>query len=176
MNFPDVGGNKGSNGGPSGGTFLKLKDGEKIQGVFMGDPHPFRQHWVGGRSYVCVGKAECEHCKAGDKSKFRFRINFLTKVDGVWTAKVYENGYGMYLDLKEMHEDSYELPTTLVSLSRAGEGTETKYRVMPVRDNGGMKAADFKRLAGIPLNALSDKAEEAEAPELEQDANDDLPF
>lgn len=164
MNFPDVGGGK-SGGGPGSGTFLKLKDGDKVQGVFMGDPAIFRQHWVGGRSHLCPGKAECEHCQAGDKAKFRFRINFLTKVDGVWMAKVFENGYGMYLDLKEMHESSYDLPTTLVILSRAGEGTDTKYRVLPVKDNGELTPANFKSLAAIPLNEL--KEESPSAPESE---------
>lgn len=176
MKFPEVSNNKGSGSGIGSGVFLKLKDGEKIEGVFMGDPKIFRQHWIGGRSALCPGKAECEHCKAGDKSKFRFRINFMTKVDGVWMAKVFENGYGMYLDLKEMHEDAYDLPTTLVTLSRMGEKTETKYRVFPKKDNGGLKAPDFKKIAAIPLLELSEKPSEAAEVEDGSDANDDIPF
>jgi hypothetical protein len=175
MNFPEVKGGKGS-GGIDSGLFLKLKDGDKVQGVFMGDPTIFRQHWIGGRSSACPGKAECEHCKAGDKAKFRFRINFLTKVDGVWLAKVFENGYGMYLDLKEMHENAYDLPTTLVALSRVGEKTDTKYRVFPVKDNGGLKAQDFKKIAAVPLNELSEKPSEDAAGDDASDANEDVPF
>lgn len=173
MNFPDVGHIKGSNG-IDGGMFLKLKDGDKVSGVFMGDPAIFRQHWISGRSHLCTGKSECEHCKAGDKAKFRFRINFITKVDGVWLAKVFENGYGVYLDLKEMHESSYDLPTTLVILSRAGEKTETKYRVLPAKNNGGLTAENFKKLAAIPLNELSEKSDETTSDELGADS--DIPF
>jgi hypothetical protein len=177
MNFPDVGNSK-SGSGPSSGLFIKLKGGEKVQGVFMGDPHIFRVHWVGGRSSLCQGKESCENCKAGDKAKFRFRLNFLTKVDAVWQAKVFEQSYSTYLELKEMHESAYSLPTTLVTVSRTGEGTETRYRVLPVKDNGGLKAEHFKKLALIPLNELSDKADE-EAPAAESaEGGDsgDIPF
>lgn len=172
MKFPEVGGGKGD-GGPGNGTFLKLKDGDKVTGVFMGDPAIFRQHWIGGRSAPCQGKAECEHCKTGDKAKFRFRINMITKIDGVYVAKVFENGYGMYLDLKELHESAYDLPTTVVILSRSGEGTDTRYRVLPAKNNGGLKAEDFKKLANIPLNKLT---EEPEAPETAPETSDDIPF
>jgi hypothetical protein len=175
MNFPDVGNNKNS-GGPASGTFLKLGDGDKIQGVFQGDPHIFKQHWIGGRSVLCPGKAECEHCKANDKAKFRFRINFLTKVDGVWQAKVFEQGYGTYLELKEMHESAYELPTTFVTISRTGEKTDTRYRVLPVKDNGGLKPEHFKKLAAIPLNELGEKPEGESEPAAGDANEEDIPF
>lgn len=175
MKFPDVGG--GSKGGPAAGTFLKLKDKERAKGVFVGDPAIFRQHWIDNRSQRCEGRAECEHCKAGDKSKFRFRINFITKVDGVFVAKVFEQGYGFYKDLKEMHENDYALPETLVSLSRSGTGTNTEYRITPVKDNDGLKAADFKRIHAVPLNTLTDKEPEPiEAPADETPVEEDLPF
>ena len=176
MKFPEVGKGNGNGNGLGSGVFLKLKDGDKVQGIFVGDPSIFRQHWIGGRSSQCMGKAECEHCKGGDKPKFRFRINFLTKVDGVWVAKVFENAYGMYLDLKEMHESSYDLPSTLVTLSRTGEKTDTRYRVLPVKDNGGLKSDQLKKLAGIPLNDLSGKSDTPAEAEGEQDANEDIPF
>lgn len=156
MKFPDAGGGKGSSGG-GGGTFLKLKDGDRIKGVFRGDPAIFRQHFIKAdmKSYLCPGKADCSHCKAGDKSKFRFRLNFLTQEDNVWVAKVFEQGYGTYLELKEMHESEYDLPSSCVILSRSGEGTDTRYRVTPAKNNGGMTPADFKKLDAIPLNDLT---------------------
>lgn len=158
MKFPDLGGNNSS--GRAAGVFIKMKDGDRLQGIFKGDPHIFRQHWVSGRSHLCTGKDQCEHCKAGDKPKFRFRINFIVREDGVPVAKIFEQGYGVYKDLKEMHENSYELPETLVSISRSGEGTNTRYTIMPVKNNGGLKPAEFKNFDKIPLNQLSDKAPE----------------
>lgn len=175
MKFPDVDG--GSKGGPAAGTFLKLKDKERVKGVFVGDPVIFRQHWIENRSQLCTGKATCDHCKAGDKSKFRFRINFITKVDGVQVAKVFEQGYGFFKDLKEMHENDYNLTETLISLSRSGTGTDTEYRITPVKDNDGLKPADFKRLAAIPLNALTERDSDAiEAETNETPVESDLPF
>lgn len=163
MKFPDVKDNRGGGSG-GGGTFLKLKDGDRLKGVFRGDPAIFRQHFIKAemKSYLCEGKATCEHCKAGDKAKFRFAINFLTQEEGVWVAKVFEQGYGTYLELKEMHESEYDLPTTCVMLSRSGEGTDTRYRVTPAKDNGGLKEADIKKLDAIPLNDLKGGADERE--------------
>lgn len=173
MNFPEVGKQKGE-GSLEGGVFLKLKDGEKVKGIFVGDPQIFRLHWPKGEnSSPCAGKETCAKCKAGDKPKFRFRINFLTKADDAWVAKVWEQSYGIYLDLKEMHENAYPLPTTLVTVSRTGENQETRYRIMPVKDNGGMTPKHFETLAKIPLNKLSGESSTASEP---SDSNEDIPF
>lgn len=172
MKFPDVGG--GSNGGPDKGLFLKLKDGDKIRALFRGDPLIYRQHWIGGRSQLCTQKGDCELCKGGDKSKFRFRINVLVQQDGVWVAKVFEQGYGMFKDLKELHEGDYNLEETCLALSRSGSGTDTEYRLVPAKDNGGLKAADIKRLHAIPLIELGERA--AETAGEAADANEDVPF
>lgn len=174
MKFPEIGGGQG--GGKNAGLFVKLKDGERVMGVFRGDPSIFRQHWVDGRSSLCIGKAEgCERCAAGEKPKFRFRLNFLTKEDGIWIAKIFEGNYGTYKDLKEIHENNYSLPETLVTVSRSGEKQNTRYVIMPVKNNGNLKAADFQKLDKIPLNELSESpSTEAEAEE--GDANEDVPF
>lgn len=155
------------------GNFMKLEDGQRVKGVFRGDPKIFRTHWIGGRSHLCTGRDTCEHCKAGDKSKFRFLINFVSKVDGVWMAKVFEQGYGVYKDLKEMHENDYDLENTCITLSRSGKGTDTRYSIIPTKNNGDLKPADFKALGAVPLNPLSDDAAgDTEA----SDADEDAPF
>lgn len=165
MKFPDVGG--GANGGLGKGTFLKLKDGDRVKAIFRGDPKVFRQHWINGRSLLCSGK-ECGACAEGDKSKFRFRINVLVQQEGVWVAKVFEQGYGMFKDLKEMHENEYDLEQTCLMLSRSGTGADTEYRIIPAKDNGGIKPPDFKKLAAIPLNELGDAPDTGdEAPSRE---------
>lgn len=176
MNFPDVNQKKGE-GGLDGGVFLKLKDGDKIRGVFMGNPDILKIHWPKGEnSSLCTGKDQCALCKSGDKSKFRFRINFVTKVDEVWVAKVWEQGYGIYLDLKEMHENDYPLNSTLVTLHREGEDKDTRYRIMPVKDNGGLKPANFATLAKIPLNKLTEEPTEDAGAKQPTFTEDDIPF
>lgn len=174
MNFPDVQKPAGAGGGLGGGAYLKLEDGARVRGVFMGDPHVFRQHWPkGGQKSICTEDASCAACKAGDRAKFRFAINFMVKIDDVWQARVFENGYGTYEDLKALHAD-YGLPMTLVTLSRSGKDKETRYSIMPVKDNGGWKADNFKKLAAIPLVPL--KGENASADASPQAGEDDVPF
>lgn len=172
MNFPDVEKPAGSGNGPGAGAYLKLADGQKVRGVFMGDPHLFHQHWPkGGNKALCTQTDDCAMCKSGDRAKFRFAVNFMVKVDEVWQAKVFENGYGTYLDLKTLHED-YGLPMTLVTLSRSGTGKDTRYSIMPVKDNGGWKAENFKKLSAIPLNKFS----ESEQGSDDAMSEDDTPF
>lgn len=172
MKFPSVGGE-----GSQAGLFVRLKSGEKVLGVFRGEPKIFRQHWVGGRSSVCVGKDTCELCQAADKPAFRFRLNFLTRTDGIWMAKIFEQGYGVYQDLKALHEADYNLEETMVSITRVGEGKDTRYGIIPMRGNASMTPEHFQALAKIPLNDLTPggKAEEkTPTPEHEPGWDDNI--
>lgn len=170
MKFPEVG-NK-SNGGKSG-LFIKLKDGDKVRGVFRGDPHIYRQHWVDNRSTICSGKDVCEICKAGEKPQFRFRLNLIVNEDGIYLAKIFDGNYPTYIDLKALHDSDYDLEQTLVTISRSGEKQQTKYVIMPVKDNGGLNKEKFTKINKIPLNDLSGKGEqEAPKDELEEALED----
>jgi hypothetical protein len=171
MKFPSV---EGSGGSSSGGKlFVKLQKGGSVRGVFRGDPKVGRIHWPKGeRSSPCPG-GDCPKCASGDKSLFRFKINLITKDEGIWVAKIFENNYGVYQTLKELHEGGYNLEQTLVMISKSGEGKNTRYNVLPVANNGGLTAKDFANIAKIPLNELSAKEPVAEAAETQED---DLPF
>lgn len=168
MHFPDVGG-----GRTDGGLFVKLKNGDKINGVFRGNPEIFNLHWVNKRPVDCDGP-QCAHCKAGDKAKFRFRLNLITRVDGVYVARIFDGNYGTYLDLKDLHESGYNLEETALTIARSGEGTDTRYTVIPMPKNGGLTDKDFQAIAAIPLNTLRGEPEpapkSAEAPSQQGDA------
>jgi len=174
MKFPDI----GSTGGVAKKDRLSLKDGEAVKGVFRGDPHPFRQHWVDGSSTFCPGKGgNCQLCAAGDKSSFRFRINFVLQENGAWVAKVWEQGWKAYQDLKSLHESDYDLEKTVVKISRRGSGkNDTAYTVLPV-PNGVLGQKDLAAVSAVPLHDLSprDKAETEDDGEPEH-TEDDIPF
>jgi len=175
MKFPDVGGVSRGGAGGSGGLYVRLADGERIQGVFRGSPSIFRLHWANRQSTRCEGKDRCALCQGGDKPKFRFAINFITKEDGVWVAKIFEQGYLLYKKLKDLHENDYNLEETAVNVSRTGEELETEYNVLPAKNNGGLTAKDFKAIAAVPLNRLSEEKPEDPA-DASGDANEDVPF
>jgi hypothetical protein len=174
MKFPDIGGGRSS--GPSSGSFIKMKSGDRIQGMFRGDPSPFKQHWVNNRSVICPGKDNCQHCAGGDKPKFRFRINFVTQENGAWVAKVFDGNYGTFKLMKEMHESDYNLEETYVTVSRSGEKNDTRYSILPVKNNGGLKAADIKAIMQIELIPLTQEAAATGADESDDEDSEDIPF
>jgi hypothetical protein len=137
-----------------GKNFLKLKAGDKVKGIFRGEPLDFRIHWITGRSSECPGLATCEHCKTGTKSAFRFRINFITKENDAYVAKILEQGWTTYELLESLHEP-YNLEKTVVEITRRGEGLNTSYTVVPLPPpNGAVSPELEKKLAAIALHDL----------------------
>lgn len=173
MKFPDT------EGSMDGKNYLKLKDKESARGVFRGDPYLFRIHWTGQKSAVCSG-VSCPHCKVGEKSSFRFRINFLLRENDQFVAKIWEQGWKVYLQLKALHESDYDLEKTTVKVSRTGsDKNDTSYAVLPV-PNGILSPEGEAKLRGIPLHDLA-VFESAESPEEKTPSSDshfdeDVPF
>jgi hypothetical protein len=151
MNFPNS-----SPKNPKSGIFIKLNDGEKVHGLFRGDPVLFKIHWINKKAFPCLEDL-CEHCREGDKAKFRFRINIIVEQDKVFVAKIFENNYGVYKDLKALHENGYNLEETYVSITRQGINQSTKYSILPVKQNGGLTEHHLSLLSKIPLNELIKK-------------------
>jgi hypothetical protein len=168
--------------GLSSNQFIKLQDKESIKGVFRGDPFDFKQHFIKteNKSYNCTGNGNCEWCAKGEKPKFRFRINFITKdADGNYTAKILEHGARFYTSLKSLHESGYNLEKTVVSITRNGKGTDTTYTILPL-PNGVVNESLEKSLSAVKLNDLDNFNKPGQAqrePGEDFDLNEeDLPF
>lgn len=155
-------------------NFLKLKSGEEIRGIFRADPVDFRQHWSNGRGVICTGRDKCELCKAGEKSNFRFRINFVVNENGAYVAKVFEQGKAVYEALKALHQD-YNLETNQMKIRRVGTGTETNYTILPV-PNGKFTPEAMKALETVKLNTLLDEPTAEPSTESEDEDGEDVPF
>ncbi len=168
---------KSSGGGAGGKDFLKLGAGASVKGVFRGDVHEFKQHWVAQRSSLCPEDATCELCKEGtSKAQFRFRLNVLINENGAYVAKIFEQGWTVYCQLRDMHASDYNLEKTIVKITRNGEGKNTTYTIMPLPGTmGTVNAAMEKQLGAVPLIALTDTPAETEE-EPEQDGNEEAPF
>ncbi len=116
--------------------FVKLKDGQKITGVFRGEVFTFRDHWTSGKSQRCTGTDDCVQCEKGKAAKFRFHLNFLTVENGDWVAKIFGGGKKIYQMLKGLHESDYDLEKTIVSIIRHGSTKDdTTYTILPIKDN-----------------------------------------
>lgn len=118
-------------GNSGGGNFLKLGDGESVVGIFRGDVYEFYQLWddtaEGGRKSQVVPEGT-----AGAKA--RFRINFIVKDKDGYHPMIFENGPRVHAQLAELHEE-FGLETTVVKLTRNGLKLETKYSIMPIKNN-----------------------------------------
>lgn len=152
--------------------FLKLTSGQSAKGVFRGDIYEFKRHWVNQRSVTCPGSG-CEHCTAGDKPSFRFRLNFVINENGALTAKVFEQGWTVYDTLRALHAD-YNLETYQMKVTRSGEGTNTSYQITPVPKGEVTKDMEAK-IKTIKLHELSPE-QEKDAPAAEEEEDGDVPF
>lgn len=166
-------------------NFIKLKDKEKIQGVFRGDPEDFRIHWADKKSSLCKGD-HCGLCAQGNESKFRFRINFITPEGEGYVAKILEQGWQTYEALMQLQESGYDLEMHLMIISRIGTGLNTQYSIIP-SPKGMIPANKVALINAVKLNDLSHKVQTqaaaepapADLPPLDADpgiTDDDIPF
>lgn len=168
--------------------FIKLEDKESIRGIFRGDPYDFKQHFIKAenKSYLCTAPQACQWCMKGDRPKFRFTINFITKEpDGKYIAKVFEQGAKFYNGLKALHESGYDLERTIMAVTRSGKGTDTIYTILPI-PNGAVPDAMEKNVSAVKLHDLvnlkrtdetkSSDSESAESFDSYEHASSAIPF
>lgn len=122
-------------------TFIKLSDGDSIEGVFVGDPHHF----------YSIFKDRTEYEEKVDGSSFKFRINFAVKENDKWVPKIYTGGATVrdaILDAKA----EYGLDV-VYKIKRTGKGKDdTRYTILYKKDldDAGKKA--IKEMSLLPLN------------------------
>jgi hypothetical protein len=168
--------------GSDSNIFIKLpKDGDSIRGVFRGNPFHFRQHWKNKKSTVCKGK-DCPECAIGIDSVFRFRINFITFENTEYVVKVFEQSKKVYLSLKTLQEDGYNLEQTPVKITRQGVDQQTNYLISPVplKDNetAVQRSAGIEKVMGaMRLHDLQNLDKEKPAQGIQPgDFESDIPY
>ena len=102
----------------SGGKFVRLKDGESIVGVFRGTPYTFYKKWGEEEEY-----SEWQKGRA-----FRFRINFITKENSQYVARIFEGNSYTGDQLWACYEE-YGLDA-VYKVVRKGSGTDTRYTLL----------------------------------------------
>lgn len=144
-------------------NFVKIEPGHSIEGVFRGEPHEFQQHWPkGGEKTICTGD-KCVGCAAGQKRQFRFMINFVTRENAVFVAKVIENSGKVYDTLAALQDSGYDLAQTIVRITRIGNGKDTIYNILP-KPNGVLTKELDKAVAAVKLVDLANPETAASAP------------
>lgn len=102
-----------------GNLFLKLADGESVEGIFRGEPFLFYQKF----------KDPTEHKEWAEGRSFKFKINFLVKENGIWIAKILQGG-STIRDLLLDAKDEYGIDCVF-KFKRVGLGREdTRYSLL----------------------------------------------
>lgn len=127
--------------------YLKLKDGESINGIFRGEIFEHFVKWEAGKS-IDVGPDD-------PGAKIRFKLNFVTMIDGAFKAKIWDFPQAVYNQLGDLHEE-YPLETTKLKISRRGTGTDTVYSILPLLKEP-IPPSIMKQIEAVPLNMLDTK-------------------
>ena len=99
--------------------FIKLKDGDEIEGVFRGNPYTFYQAF----------KERVEYDKWAEGRSFRFRIPLVVQVNGMYSAKIFQGG-AMLRDALIDVRNEYGLDC-LFKIKRTGSGKDdTRYSIL----------------------------------------------
>lgn len=151
------------------GLFLKLSDGESVNGVFRGEIYEFKIKWEANKSQV-VGDTDPD-------GKARFRLNFVTydQAEKKFVAKVFEFGLVVYGQLASINEE-YPLENTKIKITRRGTGTSTEYIILPlIGTQHALSPPVLKQIEAVPLNMLEHKTKGAGDAVQETNAWDGVP-
>jgi hypothetical protein len=102
-----------------GGMFVKIKDGESIEGVFRGEPY----------TYYSAFKDPNEYQHWSEGKSFRFKISFLVKEGEEWKAKIFQQGSRVAKDLLAVKEE-YGLDNVFKIKRTGSDKDDTKYSIL----------------------------------------------
>jgi hypothetical protein len=132
-------------------NFLRLaNDGDKVVGVFVGEPLSREVVWT-GEKYLDVKNPEAEkYLKRGRASSLRVAMNFYIPAENA--VKVYEMGAVVFKDVYKLR-DKYGLDTWAFEIERhGGKGdNKTSYTILPEQR---MDDAMRRQIAQLQLHDL----------------------
>ena len=134
----------------AGGIFVRLtSNGDKVTGVFCGEPHAREVIWSGER-YESFDPKNPAHQADGKRPSLRVAINFFVLAEG--TMKVIEGGTQWFKDVLKLR-DKYGLSTWSFEIERHGEAGDpkTRYSMLPEEK---VDQALRAKIAAVPLHDL----------------------
>jgi hypothetical protein len=85
-----------------GDKYIRLKaDGDKVVGVFCGEPHAREVHWTGDKYVECTGNG-CTLCADKEKKSLKVLINFFVPDED--KMKIFEGSASWFRTLLEVRE------------------------------------------------------------------------
>lgn len=134
----------------TGGLFVRLaNNGDKVTGVFCGEPFAREVIWTGER-YEAYDPKNPAHQGEGKRQSLRIAINFFVPSESA--MKIVEGNAGWFRDVLKVR-GKYGLSAWSFEIERHGEAkdTKTRYSILPEEKiDAELKA----KIAATPLNDL----------------------
>lgn len=155
MGWKDIEQAKGSK------DFLKIKDGDAVDIVVMGEP----------KTFYSIFKDPKEYETKVEGSKFTFKVNVVVKEDDQYVGKILSGGFFLAQDL---HENVVEHgQDTVFKLKRKGEGINTRYHVLFKAKLTPEQMETFKNIELPPLEKIG---QSEDGIDFNQETDEDVPF
>lgn len=139
------------------GIYVRLvNDGDKVVGVFCGQPFGRTVHWAGTSYEECAGN-DCAHCAAGTRATLRVACNFYVLADRA--MKIIEGGARWFDDVLNVRK-KYGVADWAFEIARRGAANspKTTYAILPdVR----LDSAQRAQIAAVKLHDLAADAASA---------------
>lgn len=120
--------------------YLKIKDGEFIDIVIMGEPY----------TYYGKYQDKTEYKTKVPDSSFKFKLQVVVKQDGAYVGKILNGGFFLISDIKEnIDENGVD---SIYRIKRKGTGTDSRYFVIFKTK---VPEEQMKSLKDVPLPALT---------------------
>jgi len=144
---------------PSGsGSFLKLDDGEnKIRICTKALEIEYHENKEGGKysTTICLGKDNCELCKTGKQTKFKYAFLVLNRKDG--KPYVYESPITVFRQIVsyDTNEEYGDVRKYDITIKKEGLGRNTTYLVIASPKKSDLTPDEEKMIAnsGVSLEA-----------------------
>lgn len=136
----------------SNSIFVRLtNDGDKIVGVFCGDPHPREVVWTGEKYLDAENPEAAKHRQKGRQPSLRVALNLYVPADDA--VKIYEMGTVVFKDVLKLRE-KYGLDKWAFEIERHGSkgDNKTSYTILPEHK---LDDATLKKIAGLELHDLA---------------------
>lgn len=127
------------------GVFVKIKDGEAIEGVFVGEPHV----------YYGKFKDQNEYSEWQQGLSFKFKMNFLSLENGSFTSKILQGSKTVGKRLKYLFENSGQ--DSVYRIAREGSGKDDT--VYHIDFKSKLTEEQSKKIKTIELHSLKNNKE-----------------
>lgn len=112
------------------------------------------------KTIICLGKDNCDYCKAGEKPRVQFKGWAINREDN--TFKLLTIGYKVYQQIGEYansEEYGFEnIPGYDITINKSGTGLGTKYTVLPDRKDTSLTDGEIDNINQLaPVSDILEK-------------------